>query len=192
MPTFHTLQGASAADPARPHLILVGLPGAGKTTVGESTAQRLGRPFLDFDREIERREGASVAQIFAERGEAYFRQRERELTAELATVGGMVLSPGGGWITNSEVVALLRPPGRIIYLDVTPATALRRLGPERGTRPLLARADPLAEIERLYEQRRPVYAAADHTVNTEIITAQQVIDRVVELASTFWGGYVTP
>ena len=74
-PTFRTSQPGSAADPTKPHLILVGLPGSGKTTVGQAVAERLGRTFLDLDQEIERREGRSIAQIFAENGEQYFRKR---------------------------------------------------------------------------------------------------------------------
>src|SRR4051812_13153581 len=88
-PTFRTSQPGSAADPSRPHLILVGLPGSGKTTVGHEVASRTGRTFLDLDLEIERREGRSISDIFAENGEPYFRQRERELTEELALVGNM-------------------------------------------------------------------------------------------------------
>jgi shikimate kinase len=73
-PTFRTSQPGSVADPSKPHLILVGLPGSGKTTVGQAVAERTGRTFLDFDLEIERREMLSIGQIFAERGEPYFRK----------------------------------------------------------------------------------------------------------------------
>src|SRR5436305_3266843 len=83
-PTFRTSQPGSAADPSKPHLILVGLPGSGKTTVGQAVAAQTGRTFLDLDVEIERREGRSITQIFGENGETYFRKRERQLTEELA------------------------------------------------------------------------------------------------------------
>ena len=182
--TFRTSQGASVADPRVPHLVLVGLPGAGKSTVGLALAERLGRSFLDLDREIERREGASVSALFAERGEHYFRQRERELTEELRQSGGMVLSPGGGWITNPDVVALLRPPARIIHLQVRPETALERLGPELRTRPLLMRPDPLAELRRLQADRKALYAAADVAVDTEGLDIQRVVAKLAELAGS--------
>ena len=97
-----------------------------------------------------------------ERGEPYFRKRERELTEELTLVGNMVVSPGGGWITDPDVVALVRPPSRLIYLRVHPETALKRLGPMRAMRPLLMRPDPHAELERLLEARKAAYESADH------------------------------
>ena len=182
-PTFRTSQPGSEADPSKPHVILVGLPGAGKSTIGAAVAERLGRSFLDLDAELERREGRSIGQIFAEDGEDYFRQKERELTEELQLVGNMILSPGGGWIRDSGVVSLLRPPGRLIYLRVRPATALKRLGPNRALRPLLTRPDPLAELERLFRERREAYEAADATVDTELFGMQKVIEVVAELAS---------
>ncbi len=182
-PTFRTSQPGSEADPSKPHVILVGLPGSGKSTVGAAVAGRLGRTFLDFDVELERREGRSVSQIFAEDGEGYFRRKERELTEELRLVGNMILAPGGGWIGDSSVVSMLRPPGRLIYLRVVPVTALARLGPNRALRPLLSRPEPLVEMERLYRARQAAYEMADETVDTELYGLQKVIERVAELAS---------
>lgn len=183
MPTFRTSRPGSAADPTKPHIILVGLPGSGKTTVGRVVADRLDRTFLDIDTEIERREGRSVVEIFGEKGELAFRALERRVTEELAELGGMIVSPGGGWITNPDVVALVRPPARLIYLRVRPATALARLGADRATRPLLTRPDPRAELQRLLDQRRAAYESADHVVDTEVKDLQGVISQVVELAS---------
>src|SRR5690349_16511717 len=182
--TFLTSQSGSIADPRGPHVILVGLPGAGKTTVGKAVAERLGRTFLDFDAEIARREGMPVSQIFGEKGEPYFRELERTLTAELQGVGGMVLSPGGGWVTDEAVVALLRPPARMIYLKARPETALKRLGPERMSRPLLTRPDPLREIKTLLEQRKKSYENADFVVDTELLDLERVIRKVSELATS--------
>jgi shikimate kinase len=170
------------------HVILVGLPGAGKTTVGRMTAERLGIPFLDFDEEIERREGRSVAELFARHGEAHFRARERELTTELARAPRMVLAPGGGWAASPESVALLRPPGRIIYLRIRPETALARLGAGRATRPLLAGPDPLRELSRLLAEREPHYLSADHVVDADVLDPQQVTQALVRLAEGGWRG----
>jgi shikimate kinase len=183
-PTFRTSHPGSAADPSIPHLILVGLPGSGKTTVGQAVAQQTGRTFLDLDLEIERREGRSISQIFAERGEPYFRKKERELTEELTLVGNMIVSPGGGWVVDPEVVSLVRPPSRLVYLKVRPATALKRLGPMRTLRPLLMRPNPADELERLLKARKEAYESADYLVDTELLSAQKVIDKVIELANT--------
>jgi shikimate kinase len=151
--------------------------------VGRVVAERTGRTFLDLDQEIEQREARSIGELFAEKGELYFRKRERELTEELTLVGNMIVAPGGGWVTDPEVVALVRPPSRLIYLKVNPETALNRLGPMRATRPLLVRPDPLGELNRLLAARKRAYESADHVVNTELYNLQRVIEKVMELAS---------
>ena len=180
MGTFRTSQPVSAADPSLPHLVLVGLPGSGKSTVGELLAQKLERTFLDFDREISRREGMTVAEIFGKRGEPYFRKLEHELTVELRELGNMVLSPGGGWIVAPDTVALLRPPARLVYLRVRPATALKRMALKRASRPLLQRPDPLAELNRLLEDRRHAYESADVVVDVERLDHQGVITQLLK------------
>jgi len=168
--------------PTPGHLILVGLPGVGKSTVGAAVAECLGRPFLDFDAEIERRAGKSVAEIFAERGEAAFRELERALTEEVRTAPSMVLAPGGGWVAVEGNVALLRPPGRIIFLDARPETVLRRLGEERFRRPLLSGADPLGALRQLLADREPAYRSADHVIDAEVTRFQELIRVIAELA----------
>jgi len=164
------------------HLILVGLPGAGKSTVGRAVARRLGRPFLDFDAEIERRVGCTVARYFALHGEPAFRTLEVALTQELAAAPPMILAPGGGWITNPGVVDLLRPPGRIVHLRVSPAEALRRISRSRNLRPLLQEADPKAKMEELWVARRDLYKSADMVLDVESLTSQQVTYSVAQLA----------
>ena len=170
------------------HLILVGLPGAGKTTVGVGAASRLGVPFLDFDSEIERREGMTVARIFAEKGEPHFRQLETALTAELIRMEPAIVAPGGGWIMNPGVVALVRPIGSIIYLRARPDTVLHRMGGSRDARPLLTGPDPLGALTALLAGREAAYAAADHVIDTDLLDPQQVIDKIAELASASGGG----
>jgi shikimate kinase len=183
MATFRTSRPASAADPSKPHIILVGLPGSGKSTVGRAVAEKLGRTFLDFDDEITRREGRSISEIFAEKGEAFFRKKERALTEELKDLGNMILAPGGGWVTDAESMQILRPPGRLIYLKVRPETAMKRMGSNRSSRPLLIRPDPVGELKRLYVNRRAAYESADAVVDTDLNTLQRVIEKVAELAS---------
>lgn len=160
--------------------MLVGLPGAGKSAVGARLARATGRTFLDFDVEIARREGATIAAIFAQRGEASFRQLERALTLELRALGNMILAPGGGWMSRPETVALLRPPARLVYLKVTPATAVRRMGAGVAARPLLQRPDPVAEVGRLLEARGAAYETADLVIDVEAVAPQEVARRIME------------
>jgi shikimate kinase len=180
--------------PNAPHVVLVGLPGSGKTTVGRALAAELGRPFLDFDEEIERREGRSVGRIFAERGASYFRALEWQLTEEMRVAGGgMVLAPGGGWVTIPGVVELLRPPAVVVYLATRPATALGRMGPRRDLRPLLAAPDPEAALADLLEQRDDRYrAAADLVIDTEPFDYQGVTKQIAAWLSLFGGTSVMP
>lgn len=164
------------------HVVLVGIPGAGKSTVGPLVAAALGRPFLDFDVELERRHGRTVAEQFAGDGEPAFRAREAQLSGELARRPAMVLAPGGGWVANEAAAAPLRPVGRIIHLRASPATALARLGDAIAARPLLAgAADPLVALGTLLARRERSYATSDHVIDTDGRTAAQVADAVVAL-----------
>ncbi|HKS06907.1 MAG TPA: shikimate kinase [Gemmatimonadaceae bacterium] len=182
MATFRTSQVVSALDPSRPHIVLVGLPGAGKSTVGMRAAEKAGRSFLDLDREIERREGQTVAEIFAQKGEPAFRQMERDLTAELTTIGGMIVAPGGGWIADPENVAKLAGHSILVWLKVFPETAIARLKKETTVRPLLQRPEPLVELRKLLQQREPLYAKAAHTIDTDKVSVDETVRRVAELA----------
>jgi shikimate kinase len=174
-------------DPAiRPHLVLVGLPGSGKTTVGRLMANALAASFMDFDEEIERREGLSVSEIFERQGEPAFRAMELALTRELSIASGMVLSPGGGWMTNDANVAVLRPLARIIHLEVSVPTALARLGSGISRRPLLAGAAADERLASIAAARLPLYSRADAAINTEGLTAQDVTVFGLRLASA-WG-----
>ncbi len=164
------------------HIVLVGLPGSGKSTVGRAVAKRLRRPFLDFDSEITRRDGRSIARIFGESGEPQFREMEIALTRELAAAPPMVLAPGGGWITIPGALELLRPPARVVHLRVSPAAAIRRLARARIARPMLLVDDPLQKMTLIWESRAGLYGRADLEVNVELVDSQQVINTVVALA----------
>ena len=167
------------------HIVLVGLPGAGKSTVGPALAQRLGLPFVDLDREIERMAGLAVPQIFLERGEPAFRELERRATEGLGDAPSAVVAAGGGWIANPGAPALLPAGSRIIYLRITPAAALRRLGAAVRERPLLAGRDPLGTLERLLEERGPLYLKmSDHVIDVEHVEIQQLVHFLAELAQS--------
>ncbi len=176
------LGGGRRPDARGGHLVLVGLPGAGKSTAGPLVAAALGRPFLDFDVELAARSGQSVAALFATRGELAFREMECSLTDELALAPPKVLAPGGGWISNPHVVARLRPPGRLVYLQVSPGTALARLRTDAVVRPLLQGGDPAARLAALWEQRHPLYCTADVILDVENLSPQEVAESVVALA----------
>lgn len=186
MLTFLTSPGGSPADQpgAMPNVVLVGLSGAGKSSTGRLLAEKLQRPFLDFDEEIERRAGLGIPAIFAERGEGHFREMERELTEDCAQQSGMVLAPGAGWITTPTLVARLRPPAKLIYLKVRPEAAARRMGEGRIVRPLLARAgNPATTLEKMLKEREPLYAKADASVNTEMYDLERLILRLESLVT---------
>jgi shikimate kinase len=167
------------ADPGVPHIVFVGLAGSGKTTVGRGVAERLDRPFIDIDEEILRREGkANIGEVFRSRGESYFRQLETDITQELAGRTGMVISPGGGWVMNPAVDAMRRV-AFLVYLRVSPETAVARIGADRANRPLLDHPDPVGELRHYLTIRGPKYEEADLVVNVEDLAAQDVIDAVV-------------
>ncbi|HEX2201899.1 MAG TPA: shikimate kinase [Longimicrobium sp.] len=159
-------------------VVLVGFMASGKTAVGAELARRLGWAHVDLDREIERRAGTTVAEIFAARGEAAFRRMEAEATAEVAVRRGVVLSPGGGWITHPALLESLGPETLAVWLVVSAEEAVRRAGTAPGERPLLAGPDPLGAARRLLEQRTPLYARAGLAVPTEGATPAEVAEQI--------------
>ena len=182
------MMGSPVAGASAGHLVLVGLPGAGKTTVGRLVAARVGRPFLDFDAELERRHGQSVPELFASQGEPAFRSMEIALTDEVAQRPPMVLAPGGGWIMNPGVVDRLRPPARLVHLHIAPELAVERLRASGVERPVVRGARPLEALHRLWERRRERYATADWILDVENHEPQQVANAVVALAGDWLGG----
>lgn len=139
--------------------------GCGKSTVGAALAPIVGMRFVDMDRFIEKLGGESVADIFAHRGEAAFRELERRASRELASLGGCVVATGGGAVLDAENAAAFKSSGLIALIDVPLEVIALRLSGDR-TRPLLQRPDKLEAMRALYSQRMPLYrAAADITVS---------------------------
>jgi shikimate kinase len=148
-------------------IVLLGFMCSGKSSVGEALARRLGWEFLDFDVEIERREGAAIRQIVDDRGEETLREMEAALTEEIAQVQGLVAAPGGGWITRPELLASLGANTFAAWLRVTPAETVRRLNEDTIDRPM--RNDPGAaeQIAAIIDDREPLYRLADIVIPTD-------------------------
>ncbi len=163
-------------------IVLIGFMCSGKSTVGRLLAERLGWGLIDFDETIERREDRRIADIFDEHGEAHFRRLEAQLTGQVEARTGVVLVPGGGWVTQQGLVELLRPSSLFVWLRVRPDTVYdrhSRLG--RGDRPLLAGDDPRAAIRELLAAREPLYQLADVTIDTDSREADDVADQITRL-----------
>lgn len=138
------------------NIYLVGMMGAGKTTVGRHLAKRFGRRFMDVDHEVEARTGVSIPTIFEIEGEAGFRKREAQVVAELAREQDLVLATGGGAVLDPANRRVLAESGLVIYLEAEPALLYERTRLDRN-RPLLRVADPLAKLTELHVQRDPLY-----------------------------------
>ena len=153
------------------NVYLIGPMGSGKTAVGRRLATLLGWQFIDSDAEIEKRTGVDIRYIFEKEGEARFRQRERDVIADLTTLDGVVVATGGGVILDPANRERLAKTGTVVYLETTIDTLVRRTKTAK-TRPLLMNDDPRAVLERMMVVRRPLYeGAADLRIET---TGRQV------------------
>lgn len=168
------------------NLYLVGMMGAGKTTVGRALARRLKLRFVDSDHEIEARCGVKIPVVFEIEGEAGFRAREAQTIAELTQCEGIVLATGGGAVLAEENRRLLAEHGTVIYLRATPEHLYERVRQDRN-RPLLATADPLARLRELYRQRDPLYRGiADVVVDTGRQSVQTLTRTLIERLGPGW------
>lgn len=152
-----------SARSADPLIVLIGLPGCGKSTVGRQLARRLGLGFADSDHVIEQRLGCSIRDYFEREGEAAFRDVEESVIQELSQAGSGVLATGGGVVLRPVNRQRLRQAGHAIYLRSTPEEVFRRLRHDRN-RPLLQVDDPLARLRSLFEDRDPLYRETAHFV----------------------------
>ncbi|WP_301102061.1 shikimate kinase [Propionivibrio sp.] len=168
------------------NVYLVGLMGAGKTTIGRALAKRLNLDFVDSDHEIEVRTGVSIPTVFEIEGEEGFRRREAQVIADLSRLSGQVVATGGGVILRQENRINLRASGFVVYLNVPPHTLWERTRNDRN-RPLLQIADPLLKLKELFSQRDPFYReVADLVVDASRSNAQAVLQLLVKEVGERW------
>jgi len=168
------------------NLVLIGMMGSGKSTVGRLLADRLGRPFVDTDAAVERATGARVAETFDRVGERTFRALESEQVRKVAALRGQVVAVGGGAVLDPSNVTFLRATGDLVLLDARPEELAARVGDDQ-TRPLLAgTSDRIARLTTLRAARDEAYlAAAAHLVDTTGLPPEEVAQRVLD-----WAGFV--
>jgi shikimate kinase len=165
-------------------VVLLGYMCSGKSTVGASLARRLDWRFLDFDVEIERREGAPVSAIIEARGEEYFRGAEAALTGEAAGEPRLVLAPGGGWITNPGLLESIRPGTLAAWLRVSPPETVRRLQADSIARPFRDLPDAVERVAEMLLDREPLYRLADLTIPTDARGVEEIAFELEQLVRT--------
>ncbi len=170
-------------------IVLVGLMGAGKTSVGRRLAEKLDIPFVDADHEIEKAAGKSIAEIFHDHGETYFREGERRVIQRLIGNGAQVLATGGGSYMNEETRARIQGHGVSVWLKA-PLDLLMKRVLKRQDRPLLKAGDPEAVMKALIDKRYPVYGLADVTVESRDVQHGQMVNDVIRALAQWdgWGG----
>jgi shikimate kinase len=185
--THNAAQNGAAAESAaslglalgRRSVVLVGMMGAGKSSVGRRLSTRLGIPFIDADAEIEKAAGMTIAEIFSAHGEDYFRAGEMRVIARLLDGGPQVLATGGGAFMSAETRAAIRAKGISVWLRATIEVLVRRVK-RRGDRPLLKTTDPVETLKRLMDERYPVYAEADLTVESRDVPHETIVEEIIE------------
>ena len=160
-------------------IVLVGMMGVGKSSIGRRLAARLGSPFVDADTEIEKAADMSIADIFARHGEAYFRSGEARVIARLLDGGPQVLATGGGAVMNADTRAAIKAKGVSIWLSAEFDVLMRRISKRKHERPMLQTADPAATLRDLLEVREPVYAQADITVQSREVPHEAIVTEIL-------------
>jgi shikimate kinase len=168
-------------------LVLVGLMGAGKSSIGRRLAEKLEVPFVDADHEIEIAADKSIPEIFKDHGEAYFREGERRVISRLIENGAQVLSTGGGAFINEETRQAVQARGISVWLKADLPLLMKRVM-KRADRPLLQTGDPEAVMQKLMDQRYPIYATADVTVESRDVQHTQMVNEVIKVLAK-WPGW---
>jgi shikimate kinase len=171
-------EAALTAALGRRSIVLVGMMGAGKSSIGRRVSIRLGIPFVDADTEIEKAAGMSISDIFASRGEAEFRAGEARVIARLLEGGPQVLATGGGAFANPDTRAVIAAKGISIWLKAEFDVLMKRIK-RRHDRPLLKTDDPGATLRKLMQERDPIYALADLTVQSRDVLHDKIVDEIV-------------
>jgi shikimate kinase len=180
LPTAPAASGGAALAAAlgRRSIVLVGMMGAGKSSIGRRLAARLSIPFVDADAEIEEAASMSIADIFAVHGESYFRAGEARVIARLLEHGPQVLATGGGAFMNVQTRATIRDKAVSVWLKADLDVLTKRLR-RRNDRPLLKTEDPIATLSKLLVVRDPIYAEADVTVVSRDVTHEVIVDEII-------------
>jgi shikimate kinase len=171
-------EAALTAALGRRSIVLVGMMGAGKSSIGRRVATRLGIPFVDADAEIEKAAGMTITDIFAIRGEAEFRAGEARVITRLLEGGPQVLATGGGAFANPDTRAVIAAKGISIWLKAEFEVLMKRIK-RRHDRPLLKTDDPGATLRKLMQERDPIYALADLTVQSRDVLHEKIVDEIV-------------
>lgn len=159
-------------------IVLIGMMGAGKSSIGRRLAKRLELPFVDADTEIELAAGMTITEIFEQHGEPYFRAGEARVLARLLDQGPQVLATGGGAFMNAGTRELIRARAISVWLRAELDVLMRRIR-RRADRPLLQTADPEATLQRLIEERYPVYAEADLTLQSRDVPHEVIVEEII-------------
>jgi shikimate kinase len=173
------LEAAILAALGARSIVLVGMMGAGKSSIGRRLALRLGIPFVDADIEIEKAAGMNIPDIFAIHGEPDFRTGEARVIARLLESPPQVLATGGGAFMNADTRALIAAKGISIWLKADYDVLMRRIR-RRHDRPLLKTGDPGATLEKLIHERYPVYGLADLTTHSREVPHDRIVDEIVD------------
>jgi shikimate kinase len=168
-------------------IVLVGMMGVGKSSIGRRLAARLGVPFVDADAEIEKAAGMSIPDIFARHGEAYFRNGEARVIARLLESGPQVLASGGGAVMNADTRAAIKAKGVSIWLRAEFEVLMRRIAKRKSERPMLQTDDPSKTLRQLLIAREPIYALADLTVQSREAPHDAIVTEIMQALTGFLG-----
>jgi shikimate kinase len=166
-------------------IVLTGMMGVGKSSIGRRLAARLGVPFIDADTEIEKAAGMSIPDIFARHGEADFRNGEARVIARLLDSGPQVLASGGGAVMNADTRAAIKAKGVSIWLKAELDVLMRRIAKRKHERPMLHTDDPAETLRQLLIAREPVYALADLIVQSREVPHDAIVTEIMRALSGF-------